>query len=292
MISVALHGRLGNQLFQYAFAKAASSLLACRFYLDRERAPFYPEVYFSLSQAELKQWEKAVFRPLSASSGLTLWARRWFYPLARRVLTPRTLIVDDVAPDLDLLGKVTDRTFYEGYFQSEAFFAPVAAQLRAELVPREFYQKEFAVIRMRYRATGKKICAVHVRGGDYKDWNLPALGGGDMRLPKSYYDQALAGFSDSSWRVVPVGDDANRMKEVMPRHCGENLALNSEIIDLLTLADADAVVISNSSFAWWGAWMGERPERIVIAPKFFNGFKLGREIPHGILPQRWETLEV
>jgi hypothetical protein len=292
VIGVKLQARLGNQLFQYAFARAASSVLGCGFYLDRQQNLFYPEKYFDLPGAGLKWWEKLFFLPVAASSGATLAMRQWFYPQVRRCLRLRRVEIDDVAPDLDLLSKVEDRTYYTGYFQSEAFFAPVAAAVRGDLRPKEPFRGFVQAQQQRYRSGGRKICAVHVRGGDYAEWNLPSLGGGDMRLGKAYYDAALAPYrTDSSWAIVVATDDLPYAREIVGSSGGVSFNEGSEIEDLMLLADADAVVISNSSFAWWGAWIGERPGRAVIAPKYFNGFKLRRELPLGILPTEWETLE-
>jgi hypothetical protein len=292
VIGVKLQARLGNQLFQYAFARAASSVLGCGFYLDRQQNLFYPEQYFDLPEAGLRWWEKLFFLPVAASSGATLAMRQWFYPQVRRRLCLRHVEVDDVAPDLDLLSKVEDRTYYTGYFQSEAFFAPVAGALREELRPKEVFRRAAEAQQQRHRAGGKKVCAVHVRGGDYAAWDLPSLGGGDMRLGQAYYDAALAPYrTDPSWAIVVATDDLSYAREIFTSAEGVTFNEGSEIEDLMLLVNADAVVISNSSFAWWGAWIGERPGRAVIAPRYFNGFKLRRELPLGILPNVWETVE-
>lgn len=43
-------------------------------------------------------------------------------------------------------------------------------------------------------------------------------------------------------------------------------------LDMFLLSKCHSNILSNSSFGWWGAWMNENPERIVIAPSIWlNG---------------------
>jgi hypothetical protein len=45
------------------------------------------------------------------------------------------------------------------------------------------------------------------------------------------------------------------------------------------------LVIANSSFSWWAAWLSENPEKIVIAPqKWFNEFDADTS---DLIPERW-----
>ena len=33
----------------------------------------------------------------------------------------------------------------------------------------------------------------------------------------------------------------------------------------------DANIITNSTFSWWAAWLGERPNKLIIAPEKWFG---------------------
>ena len=44
-------------------------------------------------------------------------------------------------------------------------------------------------------------------------------------------------------------------------------------------------IIANSSFSWWGAWLNNNPDKIVVAPKQWLVNKTSDQV--GILPKKW-----
>ncbi len=51
--------------------------------------------------------------------------------------------------------------------------------------------------------------------------------------------------------------------------------------DLGVMQQADHVIIANSSFSWWGAWLNRSVSKIVIAPSIWFG-------PRG--PKKWSDV--
>jgi hypothetical protein len=47
-------------------------------------------------------------------------------------------------------------------------------------------------------------------------------------------------------------------------------------------------IIANSSFSWWGAWLGSHPDKVVIAPrKWFNG---ATHDTRDLIPASWRQV--
>jgi len=47
-------------------------------------------------------------------------------------------------------------------------------------------------------------------------------------------------------------------------------------------------IIANSSFSWWGAWLCQNPEKIVVAPR--KWFNTGSYDTKDLIPKSWKIL--
>jgi Glycosyl transferase family 11 len=185
----------------------------------------------------------------------------------------------------DVVEKLTDDTRYVGFFQSERFFAHFADDVRTAFRLRAEHQHAFLNLYSDL-AHGAYVCC-HMRRTDYRGF------AGGAALPMSYYESALSRIEVAPrLPVVFVGDDLEEARVAFGDLERVRFEHNDEAIDLQLLINASAVVVSNSTFGWWGAWLNERSDRLVIAPRYWLGFSFGWEYPPCVIPDGWTQLPV
>ncbi len=268
MIILNIEGRLGNQLFEYAFAHKVSTQFRSMLLIDNAR-DFYLPKYFRLNKI-YNQIEKIPYIR-------TKYRQKVANLKVKNTLdfTDCTLIPENVIANLQ------DNAYYKGYFQSMIYFEPINVsklfQIREEYIGQysNKYKDEFGQ---------NKTIVVHVRRGDYLTHGV-AIGStqADVSLPKKYYDECFRRISNiETYQIYFIGDDMDYAKEVGKEYNSAKYVHESEIIDFQLLMNADICVISNSTFAWWGAYLNPKENKQVYAPKYFLGFHEKKEFPNGI----------
>lgn len=120
---------------------------------------------------------------------------------------------------------------------------------------------------------GDDACVINVRRGDY--YTVPGLAeiyGIDIRLFVQRALEIASGRGVSPRRFVLVSDDVPWcVTHVGPMLPGVVETLPDRVSfldDLAALATAPTLLLANSTFSFWGAFLGdtERPDRLVIAP--------------------------
>jgi hypothetical protein len=261
MIAVEPRGRLGNQMFQFAFGIGASATLGTSFAMRDEGL----RGLFTLA-------------PYDREPGRSLRSLR--LRAARRVRPYPAVTERELGYEGDPLERVQDRRLYQGYFQSERFFDHVRERVLRAFAFRPEHEQRF---RARYGDLLERsyVCC-HVRRGDYLTWR------GSAALPAAYYFDSLRALDPGEGvPVVFVGDDFEGIREELETIPGSRFEQNDEAVDLLLIRQAASVVVSNSSFAWWGAYLNGIAGDRVAAPRHWLGFKEGEEIPGNIVPERW-----
>lgn len=167
---------------------------------------------------------------------------------------------------------------YRGYWQTEKYFnIPIIRQeVKLNLLPFEF------------RSNCESV-SIHVRRGDYtREPHLSFHG----LMSLSYYERAADWIRARKERVkfYVFSND--------PEWCRANFPLGYNIMDgfsqhedLWLMSQCKHNIIANSSFSWWGAWLGEGdPNKIVVAPQ--QWFKDPNMQYGDVVPERWVKLSV
>ena len=84
-----------------------------------------------------------------------------------------------------------------------------------------------------------------------------------------YLNDAIKQFGDDNEFLI-FSDDLNLLKQEVNLTNFVNLENDNEIEDLYSLSQCDSVIISNSSFSWWGAFLGKKKEKIICPDKWFG----------------------
>lgn len=134
----------------------------------------------------------------------------------------------------------------------------------------------------------KNSVFIHIRRGDflkYNSWNV---------LDVNYYQEAMAKFAgmedlhffvfsnDIPWvkenikfsaphTFVDLNDELNGYKDMwLMKHCKHN-------------------IIANSTFSWWGAWLNENPDKIVVKPLCWSTTSCNKRKTQD--PEDWEIID-
>lgn len=269
MIAVRLMGGLGNQLFQYAAGRALALARGAELLLDHgwfdDVGDATPRSYALIGYAlAARRFEPERLR---ADVG-------WLARVTKRHAAPSELlraagwrVVRPAGRRCDLSVFVGDKLYLDGYWQSAGYFDSARDALLAELTLLQPPEGENAA--MLARIEGSAAVAVHVRRGDYVSDPRALAHHGLCSL--DYYRDAFAYvqqhipearpfvFSDDmQWARAQLGDwpgvcfvdhndDAQQDLQLM-RHCRH-------------------FIIANSSFSWWGAWLAQGADKIVVAPR-------------------------
>lgn len=173
-----------------------------------------------------------------------------------------------------------------GYWQSEKYFLDIGyGGMLGHPVVHAFFpavdpsKKVSELVKRVYYDEG---VIVQVRRGDYVQF-------ADFHgvMDRDYFMRGIEATGKKN--VFVITDDEPWCRENIP---GEIVNTGSRHWDMLMMSGAHSMVISNSTFGWWGAWLGDfnftKPDRKVIAPK--KWFATEVEGVEDIVPSRWTRI--
>jgi len=171
----------------------------------------------------------------------------------------------------------------DGYFQSEKYFPNYREKLnKVFCFPDNIKEK----INKSFAKLNKKILGIHIRLGDFYKVHTNV----HFVCTKNYYTNALKKFNLDEYVVIVTTDEPENFQRYLPT---DNYILcnsKNEIEDLYLLSQCDDLIISNSTFSWWGAYLGKAKKRVCVPEKWFASD--GPKDYQDIYNESWEKVEI
>lgn len=290
MIIVKLIGGLGNQLFQYAIAKKIAIQQNVKVILD-----VTPFEKYKLHKYSLEHF--AFYKRFATTDNLMLFnfikakgLKKLYYKILRKINLVVIIEEKQLNFDKSIFIKAKKNTYLNGYWQSEKYFSDIRDIILKDLV----ISKPLQGKNLKFANEIKSVNSIslHIRRADYVTNKETEKVHGVCDL--NYYRKAIEYISNKIQNPVIYlfSDDINWAKENLKTTIAinfvehNNVDTNYEDLRLMSLCKHN--IIANSSFSWWGAWLNENPDKIVIAPKrWLNTNKF--DYSH-IVPTNWITM--
>lgn len=178
-----------------------------------------------------------------------------------------------------------------GYWQSEKYFINYADQIRKDFAFPPLPEGEPQALAARIKACPNAV-SVHIRRGDYLS-NPQALAFHGLPGPE-YYAASLARIRAEvgNTTIFLFSDDPQWVRENFDPcgHAFEVVDLNlpqSPQHDMHLMALCRHHVIANSSFSWWGAWLGSEGGLTIAPNRWFAASNVNTA---DIYPPAWVRL--
>jgi hypothetical protein len=257
IISVELQGGLGNQLFQLANAYELSLKYNRLLVISDSNKTYYSTPYWNTIFKKFQPFlvSKEKFKEINKCAVIYNWA---MYKFQFKEIT---------------LNKNVDVYCIQGYYQSHMYFNM------------ETFKEMLVLNPLHSPKISKYDVAVHIRRTDYLLKNI------HKTMSLDYYYNCIYDILKTTniENIYIFSDDipwcTNNFKIDIPVHYVSN---TDDVDDLSFISKFNTVIIANSSFSWWGAYLGNNTN--VYSPK--NWFEKTCRLDTSTLrPTYWKIID-
>jgi len=288
MVISQILGGLGNQMFQYAAARALALSRTQPLLLDlaafggyKLHNGFELDRVFTIDAAVTKTTD--LLRVLG-----------WRAPTVVRKVLKRCLFAPLNGPNLAIepaskywprLQTMGDPLYMMGYWQSERYFLMQENIIRRDFCFRHALDGRNAALAAEIAV--RPSVSVHLRRGDYLSDKIMDV------CSMDYYRAAAKYMEERIGRPTyfVFSDDADWVRSHVDFLPGATLIDHNKgpdsYRDMQLMSRCKHHIIANSSFSWWGAWLNPSAEKIVVAP--YTWFRDGRD-DSDLVPSQWTRL--
>ena len=180
-----------------------------------------------------------------------------------------------------------DNLYLYECWTSHKYFQDIRPILTFELTPKDPVSKESQ--KLLDEIENCNSIGVHIRRGDYvSDPTVTVFHG----FCTNDYFNAATEITNTRIKTpcyYVFSDDIewakNNFIPSFPTQYINGTGADQDIEDMLMMSKCKHNIISNSSFSWWGAWLNNNPQKIIVAPK--QWFKSEEINFSNICPPEW-----
>lgn len=283
MIVIRIWHGLGNQLFQYAYARYLAEHFRNQVLLENKRWKKHKIIGEDLkTNREYLLYHFRITLPCITMNEM----KRWNYieditlkdkmlKLCNRLGIGKNLLQYENNMKGLTAKELNCRNHYiVGFFQSLDYLQSMRVVLLKELQ----LKNELCILdKISQILDEREVIAVHIRRGDYL--TVQYLRGLTKRIiNRKYYDKAIQYMIDKVSNPVFFffSDDSQWVKQNIVCSCEHYYMDELHLADyeeLILMSKCKHHIIANSTFSFWGAWLCQNQNQIVIAP-----FEMNKEL--------------
>lgn len=300
MIIVRIVGGLGNQLFQYSFAKALSLKYNKKLFIDDSLFKHYQSIeeQSTIANSEIRDFQLKYFYISSKllnkyfQHSIIKYKNDNFNNDLINKFIGKVFKFKVVTPDNYSLSMINQakNVILEGYWQNQDIIEEYKLELLKEIKLNRPLPSKYSEIISEINSTNS--IAVHVRRGDYIDNSI--MKEKFVECNAEYYQKSL-NYVDNNVDepcYFVFSDDIEWSKK--------NLSLFGDIkfmdIDglpyehLSIMSQCKHQIIANSTFSWWAAWLNPNSSKLVLYPKnWYYDKALNENVIR--IPSNWIEIE-
>ena len=297
MITIAMNGGLGNQLFQ-VFAALAAAIRngdTCYFLhtmrdASGKRGTYWNSLFHALKPMTVIATQANLMRfmqlPTHQEPGFK------YTPL------PRQTTMNSMPLKL------------KGYFQSDKYFADVRNEIyeKLQLLEQQRHIRAMFAESTWFSCETTVTVAMHFRIGDYT-----AIQEAHPILTLEYYRDALKHVirhapikhNDSQGKInvlifnqacdnAVIVDHMRQLSTEFAHRCQFHKVpdMFDDWKQLLLMSVCDNNIIANSTFSWWGAYLNQNPDKVVCYPSAWFGPALKNHDTRDLFPNGWIKINI
>jgi len=253
------HGRLGNQMFQYAALRGIAAKKEYEFTIPESQFADEWHDHQLFEAFELPNLKKKRFIP-----GNYYQEKQFNY-------------------DQEYVDNCPDNINLFGYFQTYKYFEHIEDSIRQDFK----FKKDILEPCVEMMQEFDEVISLHVRRTDYveKAQDHPPC-------PLEYYEEALSKMP-SELPVLVFSDEPEWcMKQEI--FSGDRFMVSesgNNLVDMCLMTMCTHHIIANSSFSWWGAYLSPMSEKVIAPKQWFGTTGYTRDHDTSdIVPESWERI--